>query len=63
MSIQLNCGAEISGAAKTRQPQTKLPRTAATEIKLLKVLQRRLSNVIAAALISGNNKATHGSEL
>jgi hypothetical protein len=48
------------GIADTRQPQTKLPKTAATETKLLKPFQRCVNNVIAIALANGKSKSTQG---
>jgi hypothetical protein len=46
-----------------RQLQTKLPRTAAIEMKLLKPFHRRVNKVIAAAEINGSSKTAQGSEL
>ena len=52
----MNSGEEISGCVKIKQLQTKLPRTAAIEKKLLSDFDRRANKVIAAALTSGENK-------
>ena len=62
-SIQMNSGAEMFDCAKIRQLQTKLIRTVATEIKLLKVFDRRVNKVIAIAEPSGRSNAYHGSML
>src|SRR6266403_5640152 len=63
MSIQVNSGAEMSVCAKTKQLHTKLPRTAATEMKALKFFQWRVNNVITAAEPSGSSKTVQGSKL
>src|SRR6266700_5699623 len=55
-SIQVDSGTETDGCVKIKQLQTKLPSTAATEIKLLSAFHRCVNNVIAAALTSGENK-------
>ena len=63
MSIQMNSGAEISVLTKIAQLQRKLPRTAATEIKLLTIFQRRVNKVMTPAEASGRSITNHGSEL
>jgi len=63
MSSHVNSGAEISTRWKTRQLQTKLPETAATEIAALSVLARRVNKVMMTADASGNSKISHGNEL
>src|SRR5205814_10445996 len=63
MSIQANSGAEMSIRTKMKQLHTKLPRTAATEIKLLTFFQRRENKVMTAAEPSGISKTNHGSRL
>jgi len=45
---------------KTNQLQAKLPRTAATEMKLLSAFARCVSNAIATALASGKSKTIQG---
>jgi hypothetical protein len=45
------------------QLETKLPSTASTEIAALKVLDRRVSNVIIVADASGKSRIIHGSKL
>src|ERR1700736_3999708 len=62
-SIQFNSGAERPFCPKIKQLQRKLPRTAATEIKLLNVFNRRVNKVMAPAETSGRRRAYHGSEL
>src|SRR6266568_4192803 len=62
-SIQVNSGAETDDRAKTKQLQMKLPRTAATEIKLLSALNRSANKVITVAEMSGSSNAYHGSML
>src|SRR6266850_5368984 len=62
-SSQVSSGAERFGREKIRQLQTKLTRTAAIEIKLLRVFDWRKNNVIVAAETSGANNAYHGSML
>ena len=63
MSIHANSGAEMSALPKIAQLQTKLPITAATEIALLIVFQRRANKVMTPAELSGRSKANHGSKL
>jgi hypothetical protein len=63
ISIQLNSTAEIFGCLKIKQLQAKLPSTAATEIKLLNALDRRVNKVIAVAETNGRSKMYHGSGL
>ena len=63
MSIQVNSPAEMSTLPKIAQLQTKLPRTAATEIALLMCFQRRVNKVMTPADPSGRSKANHGSKL
>src|SRR5712664_2531055 len=63
MSIQANSAAEMSAFPKIRQLQTKLPTTAATEMKPLMSFQRRVNNVITPAEVSGRSKTNHGSKL
>src|ERR1700681_2016501 len=62
-SIHFNSGAERPFCPKIKQLQRKLPRTAATEIKLLRALDRRVNNVIRADAKSGRSNASQGSEL
>ncbi len=63
ISIQVNSPAEMSTLPKIAQLQTKLPRTAATEIALLIFFQRRVKKVMTPAEPSGRSKANHGSKL
>jgi hypothetical protein len=63
ISIQVNSAAEMSTLPKIAQLQTKLPRTAATEIALLIFLQRRVNKVMTPAEPSGRSSASHGSKL
>src|SRR5437773_4210207 len=63
MSIQANSGPEMSALPKIAQLQMKLPITAATEIALLIVFQRRVNKVMTPAELSGRSKANHGSKL
>src|SRR6266581_6047403 len=63
MSIQANSGPEMSALPKIAQLQMKLPITAATEIALLIVFQRRVNKVMTPAELSGKSKANHGSKL
>src|ERR1700682_696090 len=63
MSIHAHGAAEIPGRRKIKQLQTKLPRTAATEMKLLNVFDRRVKSTITAAEQSGRSKTDQGSEL
>ena len=63
MSSQSNSVAEMSGVTKIAQLQTKLPRTAAIEIRLLIVFQRRVNKVMTDAEISGMSRTAHGSGL
>src|SRR3979490_2967831 len=63
MSIHVNWAAEISGRRKIKQLQTKLPRTAATEMKLLNVFDRPVKSTITAAEQSGRSSTYQGSEL
>src|SRR5438128_810852 len=63
MSIQVNSGAEMSVLTKIAQLQRRLPRTAATEMKLLTVFHRRVNKVMTPAEASGRSKTNHGSEL
>ena len=58
---ELSCG--DFGSRKMKQLQAKLPRTAATEMKLLNVFDRRVKSVITAAEQSGRSKTYHGSAL
>src|SRR6266487_6713757 len=60
ISIHVDAGAAILGCMKIKQPQTKLPRTAATEMKLLSAFARCVSNAIATALASGKSKTIQG---
>ena len=53
----------MSILAKTAQLQTKLPRTAATEIAALRVLERRVNKVMIAADANGRSKISQGSEM
>ena len=46
--------------AKMKQLQTKLPRTAVIERKLLTPFDRRVKSVITAAEKSGRSSASHG---
>jgi hypothetical protein len=46
---------------KMRQAQTKLPRTAATEIQALSVRQGRVAIMMTKADASGRRRATQGS--
>src|SRR2546421_8917500 len=63
MSIQVNSGAEMSALTKIAQLQTKLPRTATTEMALLIFFQRRVNKVMTPAETSGRSKANQGSKL
>ena len=63
ISIQANSGAEMSVLTKIAQLQAKLPRTDATEMKLLRFCHRREKSMITAAEANGSNKTSHGSEL
>src|SRR6266480_5797387 len=63
MLIQVNSGAEMSTLTKIAQLQAKLPRTAAIEIALLMLFQRRGNQVMTAAEPSGRSKASHGSHV
>ena len=63
MSIQGNSSAEMSAFPKIKQLHTKLPRTAATEMKLLMSFQRRVNKVMTPAEVSGGSKTNHGSKL
>src|SRR5438270_10137551 len=63
MSIQANSGAEMSMRTKMKQLQTKLPRTAAIEMKPLTFFQRRVNKVMTAAEASGSSKTNHGKKL
>ena len=62
-SIQLNSRAEIPCRVKIKQLQTKLPRTAPIEMKLLSALDRSVNNVIAIAETTGRSNEHHGSKL
>lgn len=53
----------MPGSAKIKQLQTKLARTAVTEIKALRFLARRVKRVIAPAEMSGRSKTYQGSKL
>jgi hypothetical protein len=53
----------MSILVKTAQLQRKLPRTAATEIAALTVLDRRVNNVIAAAEANGRSNTNQGSKV
>jgi hypothetical protein len=46
--------------ANIKQLQTKLTSTATIEIELLNIFDRRVNNVITAALTSGTSKMIHG---
>jgi len=59
----LNSRAEIPCRVKIKQLQTKLPSTAAIEMKLLSALDRWVNNVIAIAETSGRSNEHHGSML
>src|SRR6266478_9605857 len=59
-SIHLNSGAERPFCSKTKQLQRKLPRTAATEIKLLNAFNRRVNKVMAPAETSGKSRTIQG---
>jgi len=48
---------------KIKQPQTKLPRTAVTEMKVLRALNRSVNKVMAIAEPSGRSNTYHGSML
>ncbi len=63
ISIHNDAGAEILDCMKIKQPQTKLPRTAATEMKLLSALNRSVNKVMAIAEPSGKSNTHHGSML
>src|SRR5260370_779381 len=63
ISSQLNSGAEMSGLTKTAQLKKKLPRTAATEMKLLTFFQRQVKKVMTAAEASGSSKTNQGSRV
>src|SRR6266487_1925377 len=63
MSIHVKSAAEMSSFPKIRQLQTKLPRTAATEIALLIFFQRRVNKEIPPAEVSGRSKTNPGSRL
>ena len=60
MSIHVISVAEIFVWRNIKQAQTKLPKTAAIEMKLLSFFDRRANNVIAPAAINGRSKAHHG---
>jgi hypothetical protein len=61
--IHVSSGAEMSVLVKIAQLQRKLPRTAATEIAALTVLNRRVNSVIAAAEANGSTKTNQGSKV
>src|SRR6266581_6576879 len=61
ISIHVDAGAEILDCVKTSQLQTKLPRTAATEMKLFSALNRSANKVMAIAEPSGRSNTYHGS--
>src|SRR6266404_4427559 len=63
ISIHVDADAEILDCMKTNQLQTKLPRTAATEMKLLSALNRSVNKVMAIAEPSGRSNTHHGSML
>src|SRR6266849_4285682 len=63
ISSQLNSGAEMSSLTKIAQLQKKLPRTAATEMRLLTFFQRRVNKVMTAAELSGRPKTNQGSKV
>src|SRR6266446_3407941 len=59
-SIHFHSGAERPFCSKTKQLQRKLPRTAATEIKLLNAFNRRVNKVIAPVETSGRSRTIQG---
>ena len=59
-SIHVIWAAELAACAKTKQLQTKLTSTAATEIALLNVFHRSVNSVITPAPPSGASKISHG---
>src|SRR5437867_222927 len=59
-SIHVIWAAELVACVKTKQLQTKLTSTAATEIALLNVFHRSVNSVITAALTSGARRISHG---
>src|SRR5437667_1751769 len=59
-SIHFNPGAERLFRPKIKQLQRKLPRTAATEIKLLNGFNRRVNKVMAPAETSGASRTIQG---
>jgi hypothetical protein len=61
MSIHVISVAEMFFWRKIRQAQTKLPKTAPIEMKLLSFFDRRVNNVITPAAIKGRSNAHHGS--
>lgn len=63
MSIQVNSGEEMSVLEKIAQLQMKLPKTAAIEMRLLTVFQRRVNSVITAAEPKGKSKTNQGSNV
>jgi hypothetical protein len=60
MSIHVISVAEMFVWRKIKQAQTKLPRTAAIEMKLLSFFDRRANKVIVPAAINGRSKAHQG---
>src|SRR5437588_13097122 len=62
-SIHFSSCAEGPFCPKIKQLQRKLPRTAATEIKLLNAFSRQTNKVLAPAETSGRKRAYHGSAL
>jgi hypothetical protein len=60
MSIHVNWAAEVVECPNTKQLQTKLTSTAAIEIELLNVFDRRVNSVIKAALTAGASRMIHG---
>src|SRR6266566_9043940 len=59
-SIQVDSGTETDGCVKIKQLQTKLPSTAAVEIKLLSAFHRSVNSVIKIALASGVRRPSQG---
>jgi hypothetical protein len=59
-SIHVIWTAELSACAKTKQLQTKLTSTAATDIEPLNAFQRSVNSVMTMALTSGAIRISQG---
>jgi|ERR1041385_7104473 hypothetical protein len=60
IAIHVNSAAALVECAKIKQLHVKLASTAAIEIELLNVFQRRVNNVITTVLTSGAMRISQG---